>query len=80
MESAVTMAGFPAPGGVGHNAWGVTWSWPEAMHELVDYLTEFELELAKVYIDKLKPDALFHHDDWGSQISTFISLDKKTIE
>ncbi|UYO64352.1 uroporphyrinogen decarboxylase [Acetobacterium wieringae] len=158
METAVTMSGFPGPGGVGHDAWGVTWSWPEgqigafpvhddehkvlkditewkkyvkkpvvptddeiwapaieavskvdrndqyvtvmaapglfetthhlmgmedalmayyeepeAMHELIDYITEYELDLAKVYIDKLKPDALFHHDDWGSQISTFIS-------
>ncbi len=158
MEASVTMAGFPAPGGDGHDVWGVTWSWPEgqigafpvhddehkvikditqwrkyiskpvlptadqvwapaiaaaskidrndqyvtviaapglfemthhlmgmedalmayyeepeAMHELIDYLTEFELDLAKIYIDKLKPDALFHHDDWGSQISTFMS-------
>lgn len=46
---------------------------PELMHELIDYLTEYELKLAKEICRYLKPDALFRHDDWGSQISTFIS-------
>lgn len=46
---------------------------PEAMHELIDYLTEAELNYAKILIDRLHPDALFHHDDWGSQKSSFIS-------
>lgn len=46
---------------------------PEAMHELIDYITEYELACAKVMIDKLHPDALFHHDDWGSQKNSFIS-------
>ena len=43
------------------------------MHELIDYLTEYELSLAEEICTHLKPDALFHHDDWGSQTSTFIS-------
>ncbi|MBU4438128.1 MAG: uroporphyrinogen decarboxylase [Firmicutes bacterium] len=46
---------------------------PEAMHELIDYLTEYELRYAKHIIENLHPDALFHHDDWGSQISSFMS-------
>ncbi len=46
---------------------------PEAMHELINYLTEFELEYARILIDKVHPDALFHHDDWGSQINSFMS-------
>lgn len=46
---------------------------PECMHELIDYLTEYELKLAEIICRRLKPDALFHHDDWGSQKSTFIS-------
>ena len=46
---------------------------PEAMHELIDYITEHELAFAKLLIDRLHPDALFHHDDWGSQKSSFIS-------
>ena len=46
---------------------------PEYMHELIDYLTEYELSLGEEVCRRLKPDALFHHDDWGSQTSTFIS-------
>ena len=48
---------------------------PEAMVELIDCITDFELEYASVLLDKIKPDALFHHDDWGSQINSFISPD-----
>lgn len=48
---------------------------PECMHGLIDMLTDFELTRAEMIIDRLKPDALFHHDDWGGQISTFISPD-----
>jgi uroporphyrinogen-III decarboxylase len=46
---------------------------PEKMHELIDYLMDHELEYAKVMIEKIKPDCIFHHDDWGSQKSSFIS-------
>jgi hypothetical protein len=46
---------------------------PEAMHELSDALTQHELEFAKVVIEKLHPDCIFHHDDWGSQDNSFIS-------
>jgi len=46
---------------------------PELMHELVDYITEYELKLAEGICKYGKPDALFHHDDWGSHISSFLS-------
>lgn len=46
---------------------------PEAMHELIDFLADYEIAAAKEVIDHLHPDALFHHDDWGSQISSFLS-------
>ena len=46
---------------------------PEEMADLIRYITEWELQYAETLCDKLHPDALFHHDDWGSQISTFIS-------
>ena len=48
---------------------------PEKMHDLIKYLTEWELEYARTLCDHLHPDAIFHHDDWGSAISTFISPD-----
>ena len=43
------------------------------MHELIDYITEWELKYAEEVCKHLKPDALFHHDDWGTQMSTFLS-------
>lgn len=44
----------------------------DEMHDLIKYLTEYELKLAEQICSKLKPDALFHHDDWGSRTSTFL--------
>lgn len=46
---------------------------PESMHELINFLTDWEINYAKELIDHLHPDCLFHHDDWGSMISTFLS-------
>lgn len=48
---------------------------PEAMHDLIDFLVDWEIEGAKETIAHLHPDAYFHHDDWGSQNSTFFSMD-----
>ena len=48
---------------------------PECTHELIEYLTEWELQYAEKICKYIKPDAIFHHDDWGSQTSTFISPD-----
>ncbi|MDD3219155.1 MAG: uroporphyrinogen decarboxylase family protein [Lachnospiraceae bacterium] len=46
---------------------------PEPLKDMIKYITEWELQYAETLCDKLHPDALFHHDDWGSQNSTFIS-------
>ena len=51
------------------------YEYPDEMHELIDYITEFELSYAELACKYLKPDAFFQHDDWGSQISTFLSPD-----
>ena len=48
---------------------------PEAMKDLIKYLTEWELAYAEAMCSHLHMDAVFHHDDWGSQISTFLSPD-----
>ena len=48
---------------------------PDEMHELIKGLTEWELKLAELICSKLHPDAMFHHDDWGTEISTFMSPD-----
>lgn len=48
---------------------------PEAVKDLIKYMTEWELQYAETLCSKLHPDALFHHDDWGSQQSTFLAPD-----
>ncbi|MCQ2553946.1 MAG: uroporphyrinogen decarboxylase, partial [Clostridia bacterium] len=48
---------------------------PDEMHELIDVITDFELAYAEELCSHLHIDALFHHDDWGTQISTFMSPD-----
>lgn len=48
---------------------------PDELKDLIKYITEYELQLAEVVCDHLHPDGVFHHDDWGTQINTFISPD-----
>ncbi|MBO4365925.1 MAG: hypothetical protein J5804_06520, partial [Eggerthellaceae bacterium] len=43
----------------------------DEMHDLVKYLTDWELELAEGICSNLHPDAIFHHDDWGSETNSF---------
>lgn len=45
----------------------------DEMHDLIKYLTEWELELAEGICSNLHPDMLFHHDDWGGHDSSFLS-------
>ena len=46
---------------------------PQEMHELIDYITEYRIGYAKMLIDKLEPDVIFSHDDWGTKESLFMS-------
>jgi hypothetical protein len=46
---------------------------PEYTKELIGYLVEYELRFAEDLIKYIKPDAIFHHDDWGTQYSSFMS-------
>ena len=46
--------------------------YPDEMEELVNYLADWELELAKQICDHLHPEMIFHHDDWGSETNTFL--------
>ncbi len=46
---------------------------PEAMKELIDYIADWELGYAELLCANFHPDVIFHHDDWGSHKSSFIS-------
>lgn len=48
---------------------------PECMHDLIAALTEYQLRLAEQLCSHMHPDAIYRHDDWGSQNSTFMSRD-----
>ena len=48
---------------------------PEIMHDIIDVIVEYEIKMAKNIIDHIHPDALYRHDDWGTQRSTFMSND-----
>lgn len=48
---------------------------PHHMHDLIKFIQEYELKLAEQIIAHIKPDAFYRHDDWGTQNSTFMSVD-----
>lgn len=43
--------------------------------DLIKYIEEFELKIAEGICENLHPDAIFHHDDWGSESNSFMSPD-----
>ena len=45
------------------------------MKDLIKYITEWELNIAEGICTYIKPDAMFHHDDWGTNTSTFLAPD-----
>ncbi|MBQ9815663.1 MAG: uroporphyrinogen decarboxylase [Lachnospiraceae bacterium] len=49
------------------------YEYPDEVHDIIKVIADWELELAEDICANLHPDGLFHHDDWGSQQSTFIS-------
>lgn len=48
---------------------------PQEMHELIDCICEFKLKVMKLYCEKLHPDAVFFHDDWGTRTQLFMHPD-----
>ena len=46
---------------------------PDEMHDLIKYITDFELELASNVCTYMHPDSIFHHDDWGTEDNSFLS-------
>ena len=49
------------------------YEYEDEMHDLIKYITDYELLQAELICKYLKPDALFHHDDMGSRTSTFMA-------
>ena len=51
------------------------YEYPDEMHDLIKYITEWEIEYADTLCTHLGIDGVFHHDDWGTQLSTFMSVE-----
>ena len=49
------------------------YEYPDEMHELIDYITDYELRYAEQVCKYVKPDCILHHDDWGSLQQSFLS-------
>ncbi|MBQ1319633.1 MAG: cobalamin-dependent protein [Solobacterium sp.] len=48
------------------------YEYPDEMHELIDYIADYRIEYAKMLIDRLHPDVVFTHDDWGTKEALFM--------
>ena len=46
---------------------------PEAMKELLEFITEWQINYATLLCDNFHPEVLFQHDDWGSHKSSFLA-------
>lgn len=46
---------------------------PECMKAMIDVIVQRELDYAAELVKYIQPEAIFHHDDWGTQRSTFLS-------
>ena len=45
------------------------------MRQLIEYITEYRLRYVQLLIDRLQPDVIFSHDDWGTKDALFMHPD-----
>lgn len=45
---------------------------PDEMHELIDWIVEWEIKSIDEVQSRIHADVLFHHDDWGTAINSFL--------
>jgi len=48
---------------------------PDEMHDLIDFLTEWEIKALDENMAQLGATVLFHHDDWGTALNSFLDPD-----
>lgn len=48
---------------------------PDEAKGLLECITDVELTIAENVCKYVKPELVFHHDDWGTQNSTFMNMD-----
>ena len=55
------------------NTLAALYEYPDEMKDMYKYIADWECHVADITCKYLHPDALFHHDDWGTQKSTFMA-------
>lgn len=55
------------------NTLAAFYEYPDELKELYKYIADWEISVVDETCKYIKPEAIFHHDDWGSQSSTFIA-------
>lgn len=48
---------------------------PEEMHELIECITEYRIRYVSHICEKLHPDVILSHDDWGTKTGLFMQPD-----
>ncbi|MBR2728174.1 MAG: cobalamin-dependent protein [Solobacterium sp.] len=51
------------------------YEYPDELHELIDYITEYRMKYVRMLIDRLHPEVIFTHDDWGTKDALFMKPD-----
>lgn len=78
-QKLVCFTAFPGLFECTHNLMGMEnamisfYTNPDEMHELINFIADWEIAYIKEVAAHLHPEAVFHHDDWGSSRSTFLS-------
>ena len=44
----------------------------QEMHDMIEYVKEYELKVAEGLCEHLHPEAILHHDDWGTESNSFL--------
>jgi|GEM_PF-118145 len=48
------------------------YEYPDECHAIIDVITEWEIESIDRTFANIEPDILFHHDDWGTALNSFM--------
>lgn len=48
---------------------------PDSMFDMLSYYTDWKIKCVEQIIDRMKPDVIHSHDDWGNKRSLFLNPD-----
>ncbi|MBR2990263.1 MAG: cobalamin-dependent protein [Solobacterium sp.] len=48
------------------------YEYPDELRELIEYITDYRMRYVKLLIDRLHPEVIFTHDDWGTKEALFM--------